>query len=197
MSLKSKYEAKIIEQIDKYLIVNEYRAVEFTVENDKDLGIFHLITKIKDINNKVIGEFISFTDDKPEEIFLLKNSLETKIDFILGYILSNIEDYPVTLELSLPEKLNKKEMKKVEALIQSVKSNNLYYLCRQFKCGTCQENNPNSPIHFEIDYHYKWNRRQGIRAELGLPEEEKCFHCESIVTEDFCTVCKRDYAFKI
>lgn len=81
MNFENRYEAKIIDQVNEHLKVNEYRAVEFTVENDNDLGIFHLITKIKNINNKIIGEFVSFTDDKPEEIFLLKNSLEAKFGF--------------------------------------------------------------------------------------------------------------------
>ena len=124
--------------------------------------------------------------------FKLPNTLE----FIMSYIFSTLNDSPVNLECSISTPLTLEELNQVKTLIEDIKVDNLYYICRQFKCDTCEENNPDSPIHFEIDNHYKFGYIKEERVKLGLNADD-CFFCKKEVTGDFCEDCENPYIFKV
>ena len=118
------------------------------------------------------------------------------LEFVMSYIFSSLTDFPVTVECSLSEPLNETELEQVKTLIEDIKVENLYYICRQFKCDTCEEYHPDKPIHFEIDNHYKFSHVKKKREKLGLNVDD-CFYCKKEVKGDFCEECAGSYTFKI
>lgn len=122
--------------------------------------------------------------------------LPNPLEFIMSYIFSNLNDSPVNLECSIHTPLTPEELNQVKTLIEDIKVDELYYICRQFKCNTCEENNPETPIHFEIDNHYKFGYVKQAKIEEGL-KDDGCFFCKKEVTGDFCEDCEEPYTFKI
>lgn len=128
---------------------------------------------------KVYPELETFTDGSFEK--------PSGFELLLSYIYTNIQEFPVTLETSIDSKLDKNQLQQVKTIVEEMKEDNMYYVCRQFKCSVCKERNPEKPIHFEIDYHYKPKTK-------GHPE---CKKCGGVLYFNECEICENSYEFYI
>lgn len=107
-------------------------------------------------------------------------------DKVIGSIFQNIQSYPVTLEMSLKQKLSKKDIQKVYSLISVLKEDGLDYACYQYECNTCKTYNPKKPIHFEIEYFYKEKN-----------PKLTCEDCNSVMDFYICSNCFVKHEFVV
>lgn len=115
--------------------------------------------------------------------------------WLTSYFFKSIENFPVSIETSIGEKLNDNELESIKKIVDLFKDYPLKFKLLQYKCSTCEEYDSNSPIHLELLYSYN----NAHRKDLAIKNDwnysgPSCFCCMNSVSldEDLCENCKKE-----
>lgn len=124
-----------------------------------------------------------------------------RITWLKSFVFSAMDNFPVTVECSLDKPLAEEEIAEILEIVEMLKVDTMYYLGLMFKCKTCASYNPDTPWHFEIDYHYTIDETNKSRKEMDLqPLLPRCLSClDDTIGEDveFCEKCEDGLKDKI
>lgn len=122
--------------------------------------------------------------------------------WLTSYVFKSMDSYPITVECSLDAMPTKEEIQAVESVIRLFEHFPLKFKVLAFFCKTCEENNPEYPIHFEVEYwHNEEKRKQNDLEYRGVYNGRTCFFCTESILEDqdsdTCVDCKEKLEGKV